>query len=198
MDRRATKIEVWAQLWLRAEDCARIRELLISENLVKPKSIIPNMHLTVYHARRPMPGLSPVNQLVTIVVPAAQTRFMVLAPGGENPRLELEPRLCKVGVRIQRSNVARAEIQAFRDQLLAHETPNVLGGRHPSTSQRNAFGARHFQPHIALLRPGSRIDRDLTKTGALFRRRIEHLTFDRFSIEIAVKDHLGRKVPVGS
>jgi len=141
-----------------------------------------------------MPGLSPVNQPVEVMVPTAQTRFMVLAPGGENPRPELEPRLYKVGIRIQRANVARAEIRAFRDQLLRHETRHVLGGRLPSTSQRNAFGARRFQPHIALIRPGSRIDRDLTKMGEMFRDRLKHLTFDRFSIEIARKDHLGRKI----
>jgi hypothetical protein len=46
------------------------------------------------------------------------------------------------------------------------------------------------------MRPGSRIDRDLTKTGMLFRSHIEYLTFDRFSIEIASKDLLGRKPSV--
>ena len=50
--------EVWAQLWLSSSDCMRIRDLLVDENLVKPSSIIPKMHLTVYHCRRPMPGLT--------------------------------------------------------------------------------------------------------------------------------------------
>jgi len=33
--------EVWAQLWICSDDCLRIRELLVSEGLVKPSSIIP-------------------------------------------------------------------------------------------------------------------------------------------------------------
>jgi hypothetical protein len=193
MDQVAARIEVWAQLWLCAEDCARIRDLLISNNLARLKSIIPNMHMTVYHARRLMP-VSALNESIAVVVPTAETRFMVLAPGGENPRPELEPARCKVGIRIQKKNAARGEIRAFRERLLIYETPNVLGGRLPSNSQRNAFGARSFQPHVALMRPGSRIDRDLTKTGMLFRSHIEYLTFDRFSIEIASKDRLGRKI----
>ena len=183
--------EVWAQLWLSSSDCTRIRDLLADENLVKPSSIIPKMHLTVYHCRRPMTGLTPLDEGAHVVIPTAGTRFMVLAPGGENPRPELEPRRCKVGIRIQRTNTARAQILDYRERLLSHETPNVLGGRPPSNMTRNAFGARSFQPHIALVRPGSRIDRDLTKTGALFRANIDHLTLDRFTIDIVRKDRNG-------
>jgi hypothetical protein len=186
--------EVWAQLWVCGDDCLRIRELLLSEGLVKPSSIIPKMHLTVYHARRPMLGVSAVDEEARVVVPTAETRFMVLAPGGENPRPELEPKHCKVGIRIQRKNVARSEIQVFRERLLAYETPNVLGGRRPSTGERNAFGARHFQPHIALIQPGNRMDRDLTRTGELFRQAVKQVTLDRFSIEIVRKDNTGKRV----
>ena len=186
--------EVWAQLWLSSSDCMRIRDLLVDENLVKPSSIIPKMHLTVYHCRRPMPGLTPLDEGAHVVIPTAGTRFMVLAPGGENPRPELEPRRCKVGIRIQRTNTARAQILDYRERLLSHETLNVLGGRPPSNMTRNAFGARSFQPHIALVRPGSRIERDLTKTGAVFRAKIDHLTLDRFTIDIVRKDRNGNRI----
>jgi len=152
------------------------------------------MHLTVYHARRFMPGLEPANEIVNVVVPTAETRFMVLAPGGENPRPELDPAQRKVGIRIQRRNVARSAIQTLRDRVAIHETPNVLGGRRPSTSQRNAFGARNFQPHISLLYAGSGLPTSLNPIGELFRSRIDHLTFDRFSIEIVSKDSSGRSV----
>ena len=106
------------------------------------------------------------------------TRFIVMAPGGENPRPELEPAKRKVGIRIQRKNIARPAILRLRERLLIHETPEVLGTRRRSTHSFNAFGARHFQPHMALLRPGSGIDRDLTKLGVLFRNEIKSLTFD--------------------
>ena len=187
-------IEVWAQLWVCIDDCLRIRELLVSEGLVKPSSVIPKMHLTVYHARRLMPGVLPADEQARIVVPTAETRFMVLAPGGENPRPELEPRHCKVGIRIQRSNPASVAIQSYRARLLAYETRNVVGGRRPSTRNRNAFGARFFQPHMVLARSGNRIGRDLTKVGELFRRTLKQFTFDRFSIEIVRKDNARRKL----
>lgn len=189
----ASTVEVWAQLWVCGEDCLRIREILASEGFVKPSSVFPRMHLTVYHARRPMLGVLAVNEAAHVVVPTAETRFMVLAPGGENPRPELDPRHCKVGIRIQRGNAARTEIQAFRERLLVYETTNVLGGRRPSTRSRNAFGARQFQPHIGFIRPGSRIDRDLTRVGESFRRKLKELTLDRFSIEIVVKDSAGKR-----
>lgn len=72
--------------------------------------------------------------------------------------------------------------------------PEVLGSRRPSTHKANAFGARHFQPHVALLRPGSGIDRDLTKLGTVFRQKMQSLTFDRFCIEIVFRDQYGSRV----
>lgn len=68
---------------------------------------------------------------------------MVLAPGGENPRPELEPRNLSLELEMK-VNESRAEIQAFRDRLLKYETREVLGIRRPSTSQANAFGPAIF------------------------------------------------------
>lgn len=113
---------------------------------------------------------------------------MVLAPGGENPRAELEPRNRKVGIRIMKVNAGRADIQGFRDRLLKYETREVLGIRRPSTGSANAFGARNFQPHMSVIRPGSGIDRDLTKVGKVFRAGIDVLRFDRFSIERVIRE----------
>ena len=148
--------------------------------------------MTVYHARRPMPRLLPANEAIHLVVPTSETRFMVLAPGGENPRPELDPKSHKVGIRIQKKNRSRPEIMAFRDRLLAYETPSVLGNRRPSTLTRNAFGSRNFQLHMAMLRSGSRIERDLTKAGRAFRRAIDCLTFDRFIIIDVIRRTVSR------
>jgi len=189
-----SRTEVWAQLFLCDADRTRVWQVLTSECGIKPKALIRNMHMTVYHARRPMFGLIACNEAVNVFVPIAETRFMVLAPGGENPRPELEPRLKKVGIRIQKKNIARERIQELRNRLLLHETAEVLGSRRPSTHTANAFGARHFQPHLALLRPGSGIDRDLTKVGAVFRQKMQSLTFDRFCIEIVLRDQHGSRV----
>jgi hypothetical protein len=183
--------EVWAQLWLCSEDCTRIKDLLASANVVKRSSVLSRLHITVYHARRPMPGLNPTNESISLIVPTCETRFMVLAPGGENPRPELIPADRKVGIRIQKQSPARPDIETFRDRLLKYETRSVLGRRAPSTRVRNAFGARNFQPHMSLLRAGSGIDHDLKKVGAFFRREIGLLRFDRFSIELARKERPG-------
>lgn len=57
----------------------------------------------------------------------------------------------------------------------------------PTTAWRSCFGARHYQPHIKLIQPGSKIDRDLTLIGNAFRSSIEGIRFDRFEIRDEVK-----------
>lgn len=178
------RTEIWAQLLLSEEDRLRVRDFFVSEFGIKPGRIARNMHLTVYHARRPMPGVSPYAEAADLVLPAHQTRFMVMAPGGENPRVELDPGGRKVGLRVHRQSDALPSILAYRDRLLRHETSWVLGRRAPSTHRSNAFGARHYQPHIAVLRAGSGIDRDLTLIGAQFRMKLGDLRFNRFKVDV--------------
>lgn len=190
IERTLKTIEVWAQLWLCEEDTIRIKDLLSSQGIVRRSSVMNRLHITVYHARRAMPSLADCSEAISITMPTAETRFMVLAPGGENPRPELEPRNRKIGIRVMKVNEGRAEIQVFRDRLLKYETREVLGIRRPSTSQANAFGARNFQPHMSMIRPGSGIDRDLTKVGRVFRAGIDVLRFDRFSIETVIRDRI--------
>lgn len=178
-----TRFEVWAQLLLSEADCERVREFLVRAFRVKPKYVVRRMHLTVYHARRPMTGLASTLESTSVVIPANETRFMVMAPGGENPRPNLNPAARKVGIRVHRQSSAIPMILSLRETLLKYETPMVLGRRSPSTHRRNAFGARSFQPHMALLRAGSGVHRDLTMLGESFRQQVGELRFDRFLIE---------------
>lgn len=181
---RLNTTEVWAQLFLCEEDRGRIHDFFVTEFGVKPRFVLRNLHITVYHARRPMPGVVSVTEPAALVLPAAETRFMVMAPGGENPRPELDPARRKVGIRVHKQSAALAPILELRERLLRHETERVLGRRPPSTHRSNAFGARHFQPHMAVLRGGSGIDRDLTRLGGPFREQLGDLRFDRFEIEV--------------
>ena len=119
---------------------------------------------------------------------------MVMYPGGENPRPELDPAMLTVGIRVQRQSAARATILEFRTRLTDHENRRVLGARAPSTDKSSAFGARTYQPHMSILRPGSEIDRDLKAIGERFRQTIGDLTFDRFVVDVVTKN--GRKPPV--
>jgi hypothetical protein len=178
------KTEIWAQFVLSQEDCFRIRDFFILEMGIKQRFVVSNMHITVYHARRPMIGLTSSCESIKVILPASETRFMVMAPGGENPREELDPGSRKVGIRVHKQSAALPLILRYRNRLLEYETSEVLGKRSPSTHRRNAFGARYFQPHMTLLRAGSSIDRDLTTVGTLFRKALGNLTFDKFSIDV--------------
>lgn len=181
---RPQSTEVWAQLFLCEEDRIRVHDFFVSAVGVKPRRIVRNMHITVYHARRPMPGVMSICEPVQVTVAAAATRFMVMAPGGENPRPELDPGGRKVGIRVHKQSPAIPSILALRERLLRHETSRVLGRRSASTHRSNAFGARNYQPHMTVLQAGTGIDRDLTKIGILFRQRLGDLRFDRFEVEV--------------
>jgi hypothetical protein len=181
---RQASTEVWAQLLLSNADCELVRKFLIEEQHFKPKHVVKNMHITVYHARRPMLGVDSLLEEISLSVPVSDTRFMVMAPGGENPRLDLEPAYRKVGIRVQWQSAAMTEIQKYRERLTKHETPEVLGRRRPSKRRTSAFGARSFQAHMSLLRAGSGVHRDLTIIGQAFRSQLSALHFDRFIIEV--------------
>lgn len=185
--KRIDTTEVWAQLVLSVEDSARVQDFFLTKIGVKRRSLVRAMHITVYHSRRPMPGLTSVSESASVVVPAQDMRFMVMAPGGENPRPELDPALRKIGVRIHRPSTATPHVRAYRDRLLQYETRRLLGKRSPSTHSSNAFGARNFQPHMSVLRGGSGVDRDLKIIGDQFRASLGNLTFDTFLIDIVRK-----------
>ena len=182
--------EVWAQLHLSSHDCFRLREFLAVDIGIRRKYILRDMHITVYYARRPLPGLCPSVESTEIIVPAVETRFMVMAPGGENPRSAIEPSKSMVGIRIHRQSSAMAEIALLRQRLLVHETKRVLGSRRSSTNKTNAFGARWFQPHMVMLRPGNGVQQELTQLGLPFRERIGNLFYDKFEIKIVHRENM--------
>ena len=59
---------------------------------------------------------------------------MVLAPGGENLRPELDPARRSVAIRLTRRNRAVPDIQALWTKMRRLETPEVVGTRKPSTA----------------------------------------------------------------
>lgn len=181
--RSATYPEVYALLWVTRRDESRLTEFFTSWG-VPEAAIERGMHLTVYYARRVLPGLRPdkLSRKVEIEVDVAETRFMVLAPGGENPRPELDPARRSVGVRLTKRNNAISQIQGLRTEMRLLETRAVIGGRRPSTHWRSCFGARMYQPHIKLLRRGSEVDRDLTKLGEAFRMAFTTIEFGKFTV----------------
>lgn len=182
--RSKSEREVYALLWLSENSKSQITSLLSDECGIPYQTIQRNMHLTVYYASRELPGLTPSVKSVKVVADVAETRFMVLAPGGENPRPGLIPSESSIGIRLTRRNQAIPEIMELRRSVYQKETPNIVPNRRLTSDRRSAFGARSYQPHVQLIRPGSGIDADLTKIGRLFRSKVGVLEFDRFEIQI--------------
>ena len=174
--------EIYALLWVSRRSTNIIRDLLSCECKIPVKAIERKLHLTVYHGRRKLPGLTSYSRAVSIVADSLETRFMVFAPGGENPRPGLEPSRRSVGIRLTRRNQAIEGIQNLRTDISRFETKDVIGSRKPTSAWTNCFGARHYQPHIKLLHPGSKIDYNLTKLGEIFRSEINEIEFDRFQV----------------
>jgi len=160
-----------------------IREFFVQHFSVRPNRIQSNLHLTLYHGRRPLPGLREFSLPVRITIESSETRFMVLAPGGENPRQELNPRELSVGIRVTRRNRALPEILRLRESVFSFETSEIVESRMPTTAWTSCFGSKHYQPHIQLLRSWSKIPRDLTEVGTSFRSEIHEIDFDTFQIE---------------
>ncbi len=160
-----------------------IRAFFADTYRIRPNRLKSDPHLTVYHGRRPLPGLSQEYCPMQVIADTDETRFMVLAPGGENPRPELDPRTLSVGIRLTRRNRAVADIHRLRESVYGYESPEIVGKRKCTTAWTNCFGSRHYQPHIQLLKPWHKIHSSLAEIGARFRSEIHHIDFDFFHIE---------------
>ena len=185
--RKFPRFEVYGLLWVTRKCEAKISSLLMDEFDIPKDTIQRGMHLTAYYARRPLPELILGSWPVNFSADAKETRFMVLAPGGENPRPDLIPSHRSVGIRLTWRNQAIREMLKYRRELYQKETESVVRNRKPTTDWANAFGARHYQPHIKLLKPGSGIDHDLTKIGETFRSSIPQIDFGKFEVQIKAR-----------
>ena len=165
-----------------------LRAFFLDEFGIPSRRLVRKPHITVYHCRRPMKGLRAATEQVAVVLPAGDARFMIMSPGGEIPRPDMNPADLVVGIRIHRQSAAMLAIYVLRGRLFRYEDEHILGGRSPSTMRTSAFGARAFQPHMSILKADSGIDRDLTAVGDRFRNAMGSLTFDTFEVDVDVKD----------
>lgn len=181
--------DAYGLLWVSSDSAAAIRDALSESCDIPRRAIATNLHLTVYHARRLLPGLFPRHEIVDITADVHETRFMVLAPGGENPQPDLEPSRRSVGIRLTKRNKATPEIQVLRSSLYGLETPRVVGSRKKTTAWTSCFGARRYQPHVKLLYPGRLVALDLTAIGSAFRSALSSIQFDRFQVKCSTVCH---------
>ena len=154
----------------------------LEEAGLHPESLESRFHLTVYHARQVIPGLRPVRRTVSIECDFAETRTMVLVPGGENPRRGVAPSQHSLALRLTTRNVAVPEIQALRAELTEMETDDGLGARAGSTRRRNAFGARHYQPHLKVCGPHNGAPQNLTEFGKHLRASLDVVRFSYYEV----------------
>lgn len=166
-----------------ADSERQIREFFSEIYGVKRNRLKSDLHLTVYHARRPIPGLQDRFQPLEITVDTAETRFMVLAPGGENPRDDIDAKAQSVGIRLTKRNTAIPQIQKLRAQIYRLESKAVVGTRKRTSAWTNSFGSRNYQPHIQVLRPWHKISAILEEIGEFFRDSVDRIEFDSFQVE---------------
>lgn len=183
---KSHRFEIYALLHVSRESETQVRRFLIQRAGLNERAVRRGLHLTVYYARRMLPNVRNSAQSVGIEANSSETRFMVMAPGGENPREELVPNRKTVGIRLTRRNAAISAIQDLRRSLYERETKELIGSRKRTTAWTSCFGARHYQPHITLLYPKSGVEDDLSNLGKVFRDEILTIDFDRF--EIVIRD----------
>jgi hypothetical protein len=176
----AARFQIWVMAFLDEGSEAMLRSFLIERYGISKRFVRINLHTTIYHSRRSLAGLSDGDEAVDITVASTELRMMSMAPGGENPRPDIDPLKHPVGIRIRRA--AAAPLEVLRARFCEFETPKVLGARKPSDRRRSAFGARHYQPHISVLRTGAISDPNLSKIGARLREQIQSIRFDRLVI----------------
>ncbi len=179
---------VWAIAHLSDASEAILRGLFRDKLGFPSKMIKRGLHTTIYHARRPLAGITDSEETIAITVPGSELRMMALAPGGENARPDVDPRLCLVGLRIRRAEGAANALEALRTRFFAYETEKALGVRRPSSRRSSAFGARSYQPHITVLKAGAIADPDLSKIGFIVREQLTSLQFDRLVVRCRVHD----------
>lgn len=173
---------IWAMAFLEPQSEEMLRKFFVDQCGVKQRLVVRDMHCTVYHARRPIAEVANNEEPIDIWIPGPELRMMTLAPGGENPRPEIDTTKSPIGMRIRRASGASDPLEKLRNRFVSLETDTVLGNRLPSNRLRSAFGARHYQPHIAVLRAKSLSDPDLSKIGFLLRSQVHGIKFDRLVV----------------
>lgn len=173
----------YVAIYLCRRDAQAVREFLLNQG-IPSVAIRRELHITVYQSDCTFPGIQSFDEAIQVAANVAETRFMVMAAGGEVAQPDLNPSENKVGIRFTRRNQVSQFIDGIRLRFANMETPEILGTRRQTTARRSAFGAPNYQPHMTLLNLGSGVGSDLTVLGQAFRSQFEHLVFDRLEIRL--------------
>ncbi|MFM7167959.1 MAG: hypothetical protein ACKO3T_22165 [Planctomycetaceae bacterium] len=147
-------------------------------------AIKTELHVTIYEANCILPNLQMSDETISEIANADETRFMVMAAGGEVFQPHLVPNKNKIGIRLTRRNQVTAFIDETRQRFGSLETPKMLSTRKRTTGRHSAFGAPKYQPHMTLLDPGNELPSDLSQLGNDFRATFSNLVFNRLEIRL--------------
>src|SRR5262245_8875475 len=106
--------DVWAMACVSKVSEQDIRNFFVSRIGVRSEALKSNLHVTVYYARRALTGLSDREERIDIEIDPANLRFMVMAPGGENPRPDIDVAAYEIGVRVKPGAPERLRIEELR------------------------------------------------------------------------------------
>ena len=176
------KIHAFLRVSQYSED--RIKEFLTDICGVRSSALWNDLHLTVYEGRVRLPGLVEELRKVNIAADPAETRFMLLRPGGVNPQSDIEPRDSPIGIRLTGRNGGVSEIRRLRQEIIEYEREKEFRNHKHSTLKFNAFGPREYIPHIKLMQRDNRISKPLKDIGVLFRDEIEPIHFTHFAVHV--------------
>ena len=134
---------------------SEIREFLVNAVGVRVGRVVREPHLTVYHARRKM-DVHECEEKTSITIPSLDFRFMLMAPGGENPRSDPGPdeladrhsaskaigaEDCRVGLSVAVLRVGDARGLGIASSLDGH-SERLRGAALPATRNGVAQGER--------------------------------------------------------
>ena len=175
---------IYALLSLDEDSEKEISDVLEKKCGISKKHIQRQMHLTIYHGQRKLPGINSSTTYEIIKANVNETRFMVMAPGGENFRKNINPARRPVGIRLTKRNIAIPKILELRRSIYKHENQTPIKNWKQKTSDwKNAFGSSHYQAHMTMIRPDSNINKNLMLIGKIFRNELKTIHFRKFHIK---------------
>ena len=113
-----------------------------------------------------------------------ETRFMVMSPGGDNPKNKKSVHRSKIGIRFTKRSALFNELDAIRKHLSFLDNQAI-----PLTSSKtgrndNAYGIKRFIPHITLINRNNNLLNNLYDLGAAFREHLPEITFSDIKMEV--------------
>ena len=176
---------LYVLLFLSFDDENRIISFFEDKFNVPTNCIVRGMHITLYHSQIPINLLIKDKTIISIDADVTETRFMVMVPGGENAKENILPSSKSIGIRLTKRNIAVPKILEVRKNIYQNEPS--FKTRKNTSDWKNAFGAKNFQPHMTLLKPGNNMPNDLTEVGNLFRENFKQLNFKKLIVKKYLK-----------